>query len=1058
VAGGAFSTVASTARQASRRQRVVRARRQYNQWAADQTLEDFALRFTALSARKWTLTRIANTALGSIAFLACEAVGASITLEYGFSNAVAALVAMTGVILLTGFPICFYAARYGVDMDLLTRGSGFGYIGSTITSAIYAGFTFILFAIEAAILSAALELCFHIPLALGYVFSALIVIPIAAYGVKRISWLQTRSQPIWLALQIAPLIYIGLNHKLLDGWTTYPAPGGVGFSLALFASALAVLLSLLPQIGEQVDYLRFLPPRSSTGKLSWWSALIFAGPGWILIGAVKILLGSALAYIAINQGFSPLRASSPSQLYNIVFSGLLHSRSAALVVTGLFVAVCQVKINTTNAYAGSIASSNFFSRLTHRHPGRAVWLIFNTLIALLIMEAGIANAVSGILALYANFAVAWLGAVTADLVVNKPLGLSPEGIEFKRAHLYDINPVGVGAMGFSLLISTALFCGVLGPALRPFSPIAGLIATFIAAPILAWATRGRFYLARPDTLPTGGESLVCTICENTFERPDMAFCPVYQGPICSLCCTLEARCHDACKDPGPVSEQFKAVSRKVSRIWPSKGGYALVGRFASVLVLCAVVIGGALSLIYIHQTDSASGSADIRSTLIVVFVTFFILAAFAAWFLVLAVENQRAAESETDRQTDMLFDEIEAHRLTDAELQRAKEAAETANLAKSRYIVGVSHEIRSPLNAISGYAQLLERNPTANLSDAVRVIRRSATHLSDLVNGLLDISRIENGTLRLERSRVNLVELLTQIVDMFRLQATSKGLCFRHEWPSNLPKFIYVDEKRLRQILINLLSNAVKYCDAGEASLVVRWRGQTAEFIVSDTGVGIAAADIERIFEPFERVGQRGEADRPGVGLGLTITKVLTTVLGGDIQVRSELGVGSTFTVKLLLSETAAPADSPTLEHEIDGYLGPRRYILVTDDDPVHLDLLSEILEPLGFELAFARDGETCLELAGRRTPDLAIMDIAMPGMGGWKAARALRERHGDRLAILMVSANAHDFSLGRREDDAHDDFLIKPFEIGDLIDRLQVLLDLEWTYAAAALEEAPPL
>ncbi len=183
---------------------------------------------------------------------------------------------------------------------------------------------------------------------------------------------------------------------------------------------------------------------------------------------------------------------------------------------------------------------------------------------------------------------------------------------------------------------------------------------------------------------------------------------------------------------------------------------------------------------------------------------------------------------------------------------------------------------------------------------------------------------------------------------------------------------------------------------------------------------------------------------------------MLTTVLGGDIQVRSELGVGSTFTVKLLLSETVAPADSPTLAHEINGYLGPRRYILVTDDDPVHLDLLSEILRPLGFELAFAHDGETCLELARRRTPDLAIMDIAMPGMGGWKAARALRDRCGDQLAILMVSANAHDFSLGRREDDAHDDFLIKPFEIGDLIDRLQVLLDLEWTYAAPALEEAP--
>jgi len=167
------------------------------------------------------------------------------------------------------------------------------------------------------------------------------------------------------------------------------------------------------------------------------------------------------------------------------------------------------------------------------------------------------------------------------------------------------------------------------------------------------------------------------------------------------------------------------------------------------------------------------------------------------------------------------------------------------------------------------------------------------------------------------------------------------------------------------------------------------------------------------------------------------------------------LGVGSTFTVKLMLSETAPPADPPALEHKVDGYSGPRRYILVTDDDPVHLDLLSEILSPLGFDLAFAHDGEACLELARRRTPDLAIMDIAMPGMGGWKAARALREAYGDQLAILMVSANAHDFSHGRREDDAHDDFLIKPFEISDLMDRLQVLLDLEWTYAGA-LEGAP--
>jgi CheY-like chemotaxis protein len=391
----------------------------------------------------------------------------------------------------------------------------------------------------------------------------------------------------------------------------------------------------------------------------------------------------------------------------------------------------------------------------------------------------------------------------------------------------------------------------------------------------------------------------------------------------------------------------------------------------------------------------------------------------------------------------MLLEEIEAHERTDAALQRAKEVAETANLAKSRYIVGVSHEIRAPLNAISGYAQLLERNPNVNVPQAVRVIRRSATHLADLVNGLLDISRIENGTLRLENARVNLIDLLSQVVDMFRLQAANKGLAFHHSWPDNLPTYIYGDEKRLRQIFINLLSNAIKYTDSGEASLTVRWSGQTAEFIVADTGQGIAEGDLERIFEPFERLG--GPTGAPGVGLGLTITKVLVTVLGGDIQVRSEKGKGSAFVVKLHLSDRRQPMERKPRSQPINGYRGARRRILVTDDDPVHLDLLRDLLAPLGFELTFASDGEACLAAAAREPPDLAMMDVSMPGMDGWTAARELRARLGPDLAILMVSANGHDFSRTRLEDDPHDDFLIKPYEVDDLYERLRVLLDLEW-------------
>jgi len=248
------------------------------------------------------------------------------------------------------------------------------------------------------------------------------------------------------------------------------------------------------------------------------------------------------------------------------------------------------------------------------------------------------------------------------------------------------------------------------------------------------------------------------------------------------------------------------------------------------------------------------------------------------------------------------------------------------------------------------------------------------------------------------------------------------------------------------QVLINLLSNAIKYTDAGEAALTIEWRGHTAEFIVSDTGMGIAQQDLERIFEPFERLGRA--AGRPGVGLGLTITKVLTVVLGGDITVRSEPGVGSAFTVKLFLSDTPPPAEGGADTMRVGGYLGRRRRILVTDDDPTHIDLVRQFLQPLGFDLAFARDGAQALEAARREPPDLVIMDIAMPGMNGWEAARALREEHGEGLSILMVSANAHDFSHGWREDDPHDDYLLKPYEVEDLFDRLRTLLELEWTKA----------
>jgi hypothetical protein len=346
-------------------QRIVRERRQYNQWVATQTLEDYALRYTPGSARKSSF-RVGNTALGPVAFLACEAIGGTMTLAYGFHAAAWAIAAFIVLMFLIGLPITFYAAKYGVDIDLLTRGAGFGYLGSTLTSLIYASFTFLLFSIEASILSVALQTLFGIPIAVAHIISSLVVIPIAVYGISLISRMQLATQPIWLALQFLPILYLVWRQPAeLSAWTHFSGSAANGSnSFLLFGMAASVLLSLLPQIGEQVDYLRFLPRRGAGNRFSWWTALLCTGPGWVLLGGFKILAGSFLAVLALRHGMSAIEATQPTHMYLVAFREAFGSPTLALALTGVFVIVCQLKINVTNAYAGSIAWSNFFSRLT----------------------------------------------------------------------------------------------------------------------------------------------------------------------------------------------------------------------------------------------------------------------------------------------------------------------------------------------------------------------------------------------------------------------------------------------------------------------------------------------------------------------------------------------------------------------------------------------------------------------------------------------------------------------------------------------------------------------
>lgn len=1060
------------------KQHIFRVRRNYNQWVANQTLEDYALRFTAKSARRWSYARVATTALGAISFLALEAIGGAITLHYGFNNAIAAICVVSLIIFLSAIPISYYAAKYGVDIDLLTRGAGFGYIGSTITSLIYASFTFIFFALEAAIMAMALELLFHIPLALGYLLSSVAIIPLVTHGITVISRFQLWSQPIWVVLQLVPFIFIiYTDASAVENWTSFAgnttgSDNQPATNILFFGAASAVVFSLIAQIGEQVDFLRFLPPAKKGKEWRWWAALIAGGPGWIVIGAIKIMAGSFLAVLALNHSVPASEAADPTRMYMVAFGYLTHSPEVALAFAGIFVILSQLKINVTNAYAGSIAWSNFFSRLTHSHPGRVVWLVFNVAIALLLMELGVYHALEKTLGFYGIVAVAWLGALVADLVINKPLGLSPKHIEFKRAHLYDINPVGFGAMLIASLVGILCHTGLIGDLAQALSHFIALIVALITAPLIAFVTRGRFYIARPSFevqslsfTPQHDHSystLTCCICEHKFEHEDVTYCPAYAGDICSLCCSLDARCHDHCKPGANYREQLQKVFIRILPEFVTSKISSQIGQFIGLVIAINGLSALLLSLIY-FQTPIKDGDTALllEDTLWKVFFLLVIITGVVSWLFVLAHESRHVAQEESQRQTRLLMEEIEAHERTDKALQLAKEQAEAANQAKSRYLTGISHELRSPLNAVLGYAQLLEKDPDmpAHRKDALSVIRRSSEHLADLIEGLLDISKIEAGKFDLHKDQVRLPTLMDQLVNMFRLQAEAKGLQFVYVCKDRLPEFIRADEKRLRQILINILSNAIKYTDKGSVVFNLRYRSQVAEFIVKDSGEGIAAENMEKIFRPFERVRRPGST-ATGTGLGLTITRLLTEIMGGDIAVTSAPGEGSTFKVSLMLPSTTNALVEPVHQPEkiIYGYEGAPRTIMLVDDEQTHRQLMTTLLTPLGFNVIEVGNPLLALETlqmhsANNNRPHLIMLDVSMPALNGWELAKQLRDS-GFHSPIMMISADASEGRNQPHSQDSpkvHDAYITKPIQLQIVLDKIQELLNLQWQYQSSA-------
>lgn len=512
--------------------------------------EDYALRYVPSSYRRWGWLSLTGVMMGVATAMFFLAWGGELATSYGTGNLLWGMIFGTVFIGGVGFVLARIASATGLDSDLITRGAGFGFMGSALTSLIYSFNFLMFFAFEGTIMATAVHDRWPgIPTSVLYLVIGLIFIPLTWWGMTVMNWLMWLTVPVYLGFLVWT-VYLAAQHPAgTPFWSYTPAhPTNPDAGPALL-QVLASVLALITQATIAADIGRFIPAAKRNA-------------GAFAVGFVSQLL--TFLGLTLLGGWLTIRLGGSTNP-GAYLAGLLGAWGA------LFVIVTQLRINVTNVYSGSLAYANFFSRVFHLTPGRHYWVILTAGLGTALMFGGIFAHLTAVLTFEGVFVMAWIMAVISDILVNKTLlRIAPADYFYKRAQTHRYNPVGVGSLLVALAVAVPLAFGVAGPLGRTLAPfISGGIA-FVGAPVIAALTRARFYKADtvavnvdPALPPLGAGAVVtsalagqelatgvierCVKCQLTFERAEFVRCPFHQGALCSVCCGAEAACGEMCK-------------------------------------------------------------------------------------------------------------------------------------------------------------------------------------------------------------------------------------------------------------------------------------------------------------------------------------------------------------------------------------------------------------------------------------------------------------------------------------------------------------------------------